>query len=136
MVGNPRLIERLRMVMFPYTVTAVSQMTAMLALQEPYRHIQSARILKKNREKLFEQLQKLSPDVVVYPSQTNFHLLAFPELNAREVAKELLEHGILVRTFPENTLLKDALRVTVSTYKHNRRFVDSLKEVIFDLKNS
>ncbi len=134
-VGNPLAMKRLRGVLPAYSVNGIGQMMAMMILQDPYQHIESIELLKHNREKVRKRITRISDELIVTPSKTNFHLIRIPNKNPDSVFAKLLELGILVRQIPNGDVLKNAFRVTVSTRKDNEAFVNAIGQVIELLPN-
>jgi len=71
--------------------------------------------------------------VTAYPSKANFILFETPR-NPKEIFARLLSDGLLVRNVSSYPMLGKALRVTVSTPGDNRRFIDSLRRIMTELK--
>ena len=70
----------------------------------------------------------------VWPSAANF-LLFRPLIAAAEVFHALKRRGILIKNLDASApLLKNCLRVTVSTPQDNEMFLSELKAVLADLR--
>lgn len=117
-----REFDKLRM---PYNINALTQAVATHLLRNPCVLYDQAEALTVARGQLAAELARL-PGVTVFASAANFLLLRLP--GADEVFAGLKQRGILVKNL-NNThrLLKDCVRVTVSTPEENQQLLSALK---------
>ena len=73
----------------------------------------------KERERYAEFCQK--HDLFMIPSKANFVAIDFGKRDAQQIAKSLLEQGVIVRPLLGYEL-KDILRVSIGTPEQNDRF--------------
>jgi histidinol-phosphate aminotransferase len=76
------------------------------------------------REKLRNDLLKLSFTETVYPSDANFLLTKMK--NAAGIYSNLVERGIIVRDRSKVVLCDDCLRITVGTESENKKLIEAL----------
>lgn len=107
-IGHPGVIEVLRTIAPPYTVSGLSMAVARAALDRP----EGARAYVEHARRARSDLRDVLADVGVAcsPSQTNFVFLRHP--SAQPLRDGLLALGILVRSWPDDPDLGDALRIT------------------------
>jgi len=67
-------------------------------------------------------------DVCIYPSHANYILVKVPE--AEMISKELQKRGILIRSFPNDPVLYDCIRITVGTKEQNDIFLEEFSDII------
>lgn len=120
-IASPDISERLDAVRPPGSISTLSERISSLALEDRSRMERFVRFVSKERERLASLLT--STGFVVYPSSTNF-LLCHVGPEARRLAHELLVKGLVVRSYPEDHMLRDHLRFTVRSQKEDDRLVD------------
>ncbi len=119
------LIQVLQKTRQPFNANAVAQAGALAGIRdEEHQH--------RTRELTWEGLRFLesaftSMDLEFVPSQANFVLVRVGDGDA--VFQALLKRGIIVRAM-RGYKLPEWIRVSVGLPEHNRRFVDSLREVL------
>lgn len=124
------VIDDLNRVREPFNVNCMAQTAAMAALNDT-GHLELSRDLVVNgRKQLAEGLKSLGLTPV--PSQANFYFVDI-KTDSRRVFKEMLKRGVIVRTgdifgYPSY------IRVTFGTEEQNRRFIETLQEVLDMLK--
>jgi len=109
----------------PYNVSVAASTAAITALQHIPDLEKIAQALKTERQRLFEQLQKV-PWLRPYPSQANFILCHVLDRDASHLKANLAEQGILVRYFRKPDL-DDHIRISVGLPAHNDAVVSALK---------
>ncbi|GAB4398704.1 MAG: histidinol-phosphate transaminase [Microscillaceae bacterium] len=114
----------------PYNISAFAQQAALKALKALPAKEQLVQDILAARADLFAALQRFSPSVRVYPSDTNF---VFAQVQgATEIYKNLLEQGIIVRN--QAKVFENALRITVGTPQENTRLVQALSQWLTHLQ--
>lgn len=109
----------------PYNVSSIDQQVAMDALydQEVFQERMITILSEKNR--VLESLETSSLIKKIYPSDTNFLLIEVED--AEDFYKKLLQRNIIVRN--QNTVIKNALRVTIGKPEENDKFLTALKDI-------
>lgn len=113
----------------PYNINVLTQAAAEFVLDHTDVLDAQARILCDERAALAAAMAAL-PGVEVFPSSANFLLIRvqFGDNNADKVFAKLLECKVLIKNVGKmHPLLKNCLRVTVSTPEENTLFLDALK---------
>ena len=128
---NTELAKEVNKAKLPYNLDFFSISAAVKLLKN--RHM-----LRKRVEEIIEERDRLIPvmneieGITAYPSRANFIIFESP-YDPKKVFSCLLENGLLVRDVSSYPMLGKALRVTVSTPSDNRRFIESLGNIITKL---
>jgi histidinol-phosphate aminotransferase len=126
-ISQEDIVTCLHKVRQPFNVNRVAQAAAMAALSHMDKI--AARV-KENRDELHfmrEELEKLG--FTVPPSQTNF-LLAVPPQGTGAIVERLMDRGIIVRGMKSWGLDQEIFRVTVGTPYENRKFIETLRDLM------
>jgi adenosylcobyric acid synthase len=129
-VACPKIAERIRGQILPWSVGTLTQDAAVALLADEEFARQSIALVDQQRRRLVDDLSKLS-GVKVYPSVTNFLLVRLDrtDIDAHELADRLLHEGIAIRTFTEEQHLdKRYFRVAVRTEEENSRLCEALTD--------
>lgn len=125
MAGHPRWIGEFDKVRPPYNINIFTQTAVEFALEHRSALDAQAAALRDARATLEQALAHI-PGVTVWPSAANFLLFRVPD--AAAVFERLKSHKVLVKSLTRaHPLLRDCLRVTVSTPEENRLFLDALR---------
>lgn len=118
-IGDPKVIAALRRCQAPYPISEPSARSAIAALTPPALAATRARIAEtcSERDRLASALARLPGVRQVYPSQTNFLLVRFNDIEATFAG--LLAAGVVVRDMRGMPQLRDALRITIGTPRQN-----------------
>lgn len=128
-LADSSIVELLNKVRQPFNVNTLAQVAATAALEdEDYRH-RMISLVKEGRQYLYKEFYKLG--LFYVPSEANFILVKVG--NGQKVFQALLRKGIIVRPMDEYDL-PEFIRVTVGTMPQNRKFMHTLKEVLFKVK--
>lgn len=105
----------------PFNVNSIAQVAARAALRDQ-EHVR--RVVEMNREQRM-RLEKVFRELGLsyYPSQANFVWVDVPR--AREVYKELLHRGVIVRPMGDG-----AIRVTTGTPEETEKFLTAFREIV------
>lgn len=127
LIANKDLVDEVYITKSPYNINTFSQLAALELLKD--FHIAKERIdyIVTERERLYEKLKSLDK-VKVIPSKANFLLIKLD--NSQYVYEKLLQAGILVRSFSENSPLSNCLRVSIGNKEENILFFNTLKSVL------
>ncbi|MCP4217908.1 MAG: histidinol-phosphate transaminase [bacterium] len=129
-IANKEIISYLARVKAPFNVTRVAQAAAWASIKDDTFKNESAALNRKNKEKLFNQLNQL--DIKVVPSQTNF-LMFFPGTDIEETNNRLLQEGVIIRPL-QAFGVPDAMRVSVGFEEDNDFFVEKLKKILEEMR--
>ncbi len=132
LIGPQWLVSELDKVVLPYHLDAAKQIAGTLALQ--YRSEMEERVsyLVQERQRVMTGLEGLTVDV--FPSGANFILFRPRSIPGRELWRELVERGVLIRDCSSWPRLKDCLRVTIGTSEENDYFLQSVSQIISEVK--
>ncbi|MDD3938001.1 histidinol-phosphate transaminase [Rhodoferax sp.] len=111
-----------------YPLARPSQAAAMATLQHEDKIHARAAQLRAWTEELAAQLRTLG--VRTYRTQTYFFLADFAPHHAGEIADKLRNRDILIKPLNNPALGPGYMRVTTALPEDNRRFVDTLREVL------
>lgn len=123
--ANTNIISLLNKVKPPYNISQLTQEIAFEALQCVDQKEDVVALILKEREKLKEELLKLSLVQHIYPSEANFLLVQVT--NAKQLYQNLIEMGIVVRDRSNVLLCENCLRITVGTEEENKTLMEALK---------
>ena len=139
MSAAPDLLEQFEKVRPPYNINVLTEAAVLCVLEHAQVFERQAADLRVQREHLSSQLSQL-PGVSVFPSAANFLLTKFENSEgnhgseasfADHVFTKLAERKILVKNVGKmHALLKDCLRITVSTAEENAILLQALKQIL------
>jgi histidinol-phosphate aminotransferase len=109
----------------PYNVSAINQQTALKTLENEAEFQSKVSTILKERTKLIQQLENTSIIKKVYPTDANFILVEVE--NANELYQKLVSQQVIIRN--RNSVVKNALRITVGTAAENERLMKAILEV-------
>mgnify|MGYP001595577710 FL=1 len=128
LIANEKLSQVFDAIRFPLGVSYFSCKLAEKLLEQDQKWIKNqTRMIKKEREKLFQSLKKLG--FFVYPSQANFLLVNFGK-KANEICQKLKENNILVRDRSNKKYLEDCVRITIRNQNQNNILINNLKKIL------
>ncbi len=123
LLAAPLLIRALEKVRLPYNLPAISELAALLALDNRTELLAALEEIKAERARIFQQLQQL-PGVKVWPSTANFHYFRCQNREAQQIYEDLWKQGTLIRA------TGGGLRATVGTPTENDRFLSRLQQAL------
>ena len=120
--------KEIRKVKLPYSLNAISEMAATIALENrALRDANVARIVGE-RERVVAAMRDI-PRITIFPTKANF--VAFrAERNSNEIFEALFDRGILVRDVSAYPRLANCLRISVGSPEQNDRMLAALKESV------
>ncbi len=124
--ANVEIIQLLNKVKHPYNISVVNQKAALDALNKLDEFEKRKSIILSEKEKVYQELEKLSIITKIYPSDANFFLVEFS--NADNIFSKLLEQNIIVRN--QSTKIKNCLRITIGTPEENQKLIQLLKKLV------
>ena len=122
LLGDPAVIDALRLVRLPYHLSALTQAAAVAALSHSAVMVEMVADIRVQRDRLLHELPTLGFPVV--PSQANFVLFGGVDSPAKTF-RQLLEHDILVR----DVGIDHHLRVTAGTAEETDYFLTTLAKL-------
>ncbi|VAW59717.1 Histidinol-phosphate aminotransferase [hydrothermal vent metagenome] len=130
LAGAEKWISELDKIRLPYNINILTQVTAEFAIKHADVFEQQARIIREQRDWLFEKLSDFS-QFNVYPSRANFILLKVLKGDASTIFEGLKSRGVLIKnSHSAGGVLTQCLRVTVGKPEENQALVAALKECV------
>ena len=127
MMGRRELIEQIEKVRPPYNVSVLNCEAALFALEHEDEFARQARILRAERQRLFDTL-KTMPGVHPYPSEANMILVRVPD--AQRAFEGMKQRKVLIKSVSRSTspLLANCVRLTVGSPEENDLMMAALRE--------
>ena len=125
-IASSAIIRLMTNVKYPYNVNILTQQAALKELDNQEEKEHWVRIIRKEREKLREDLGNLQWVKKIYPSDANFLLVKF--VHARKIFEYLKAKRIIVRDRSNVLYGEDCLRITIGSEEENDRLLECLKE--------
>ncbi len=126
-IAQQDIIEYFLKIKAPYNVNALTSKYGV----EAFNHLNDIQFkidaIKKERERLREQLENLACVEHIYPSDANFLLVRFNE--AVSLYKKLADDGIIVRYRGNEAHCENCLRITVGTPDENDQLIKAIKHI-------
>ncbi len=131
LLARPEVASQIAKAKLPYGLNLLSEMAALVALENVEILRQRVEAIRKLREELYSELKSI-PGVYPYPSQANFILCRFA-LPVEDVFRRLLEgEGVLVRDVSSYPMLEGHLRLSVGTQEENQALLRGLRSIFMD----
>jgi histidinol-phosphate aminotransferase len=122
LAAHPAVVDAVQLVRLPYHLSAVTQATALAALEHTDTLLKYVEQLKAERDRLVSEL--LATGYEVTASDANF--VQFGRFaDAHDVWRKILDRGVLVR----DNGVPGWLRVTAGTPEENDAFLDAVREL-------
>ncbi|GHA82806.1 histidinol-phosphate transaminase [Streptomyces termitum] len=122
LAAHPAVVDAVQLVRLPYHLSAVTQATALAALEHTDTLLGYVEQLKAERDRLVAELRAIGYDVT--DSDANF--VQFGRFaDAHEAWRRILDRGVLVR----DNGVPGRLRVTAGTPEENDAFLDAVREL-------
>ncbi|MEV0693300.1 histidinol-phosphate transaminase [Streptomyces sp. NPDC050388] len=123
LAAHPAVVDAVQLVRLPYHLSAITQATALAALEHTDTLLKYVEQLKRERDRLVTELRGLGYDVTA--SDANF--VQFGTFaDAHVVWQKILDRGVLVR----DNGVPGRLRVTAGTPAENDAFLDAARELV------
>ncbi len=129
-IATPKIIEIMHHVKYPYNLSGVQQEIAIEALSKRDEVVKSVELIKKERERVENELKALPFVQKVFASDANFLLVRFDD--AHLIYSTLLKNGIVVRKRTTMPGCYGCLRLTIGSVEENNallRVLESCKEM-------
>jgi len=127
-LAAPEVAEEMLKVKLPFNIDQFSITAALKLLENRSVITQTVEEIISERDRLYTAMSSI-PGVEVFPTSANF-ILFRTNNDSGKLAEGIFNDGILIRDLSSNPMLKNTLRVTVSTPNDNRAFLTSLKRVM------
>ncbi|MFD8508707.1 histidinol-phosphate transaminase [Streptomyces sp. NPDC059687] len=122
LAAHPAVVDAVQLVRLPYHLSAITQATALAALEHTDTLLKYVEQLKSERDRLVAELRALGYDVT--DSDANF--VQFGRFaDAHEAWRGILDRGVLVR----DNGVPGWLRVSTGTPQENDAFLDAVREL-------
>ncbi|WP_282086124.1 histidinol-phosphate transaminase [Streptomyces tendae] len=122
LAAHPAVVDAVQLVRLPYHLSAVTQATALAALEHTDTLLKYVEQLKTERDRLVAELRAIGYEVT--ESDANFVQFGrFADSHA--IWRKILDRGVLVR----DNGVPGWLRVTAGTPQENDAFLDAVREV-------
>ena len=115
----------------PFNAGILAQQGAIAAIDDVDFLAKTKMVIRQGLDFLYKSLDNLS--IKYFPSETNFFLIDVGT-RADNVFKRLLQKGVIVRSMTSYGY-PEYIRVNVGLEQENQKFIESLKQVLADLKN-
>lgn len=123
LAAHPAVVDAVQLVRLPYHLSAVTQATALAALEHTDTLLGYVEQLKAERDRLVTELRGIGYEVT--DSDANFVQFGkFPDTHA--TWRRILDRGVLVR----DNGVPGWLRVTAGTPEENDAFLDAVRELM------
>ena len=123
MAAAPEVADALRLVRLPYHLSAITQATALAALQHREALMADVEDIKKQRDRIVSELTRMG----LKPAASDSNYVFFGGLeNPHRVWQELLDAGVLIR----DVGIPGHLRVTAGTETETTAFLTSLESIL------
>ncbi|MCA1221781.1 histidinol-phosphate transaminase [Streptomyces sp. 8L] len=122
LAADPAVVDAVQLVRLPYHLSAVTQATALAALEHTDTLLGYVEQLKTERDRLVEELRALGFEVT--DSDANFVQFGLFE-DAQAAWQHILDRGVIVR----NNGVPGRLRVTAGTPAENDAFLDAVRDL-------
>ncbi|HVX27721.1 MAG TPA: histidinol-phosphate transaminase [Parafilimonas sp.] len=123
--ASKEIIQILNKIKPPYNISIATQKLALQVLNDEEKAYRKIDIIKREKEKLIEDLKVFDFIKNIYPSDTNFLLLKVND--ATRLYKYLLSKNIVVRNRSNQPLCDNSLRITIGTPEENVSLLNALK---------
>jgi len=130
LAGPEQWISEFDKIRLPYNINVLTQLTAEFALQHVDVFECQAKLIREQRDWLFNQLSRFS-QFKVFPSRANFILLRVLQGDAVEIFTGLKQRGILIKnSHSAGGVLTQCLRVTVGKPEENEALIEGIKDIL------
>ena len=123
--SNPVIIQYFNKLKPPYNISTINQKAALRKLDKVDEYKSQIIRIKKERERLFDNLKKMKITEKVYPSDANFILVKVR--NANYIYNNLVDKSIIVRN--RSSVIDNCLRITVGKRSENNKLVNALNSI-------
>lgn len=123
---NIQFINKIRN---PKNLSTLAQTAAIAAIEDSeymWRYVDS---VKEGKELFVKGLNRVSPDILVFPSYGNFCLLQFPSIEEkRRIIEHLSNNNIFVRELTQGVIVERCFRITIGTPAQMKVVLDVIEK--------
>lgn len=123
--ASEEIIRLINTVKAPYNVNALSQNLILNTISDDHGLRENVAHILAERTWLVEQFQNIDCIVHVFPTDANFFLIRFKEVE--KVYQKLLEEEVL--TSKRAPAIPDSIRINIGTREENKKLIDILKSI-------
>jgi histidinol-phosphate aminotransferase len=123
--STPDIIKYFNKLKPPYNISTINQKAALRKLGKPDEYKSQVQKIKAERERLAENLKKISIIEKIYPSDANFLLVKVTDANY--LYNSLIEKNIIVRN--RSSVVENCIRITVGKPNENNKLINALKSI-------
>jgi len=125
---HPKIVDVLNLIKPPYNISGPVQNHVLKALKHEDQMRLFVEDIKELKKELGLALEQLPIVLKVYPSEANFFLVKFKEV--QEVFQYLIRNEIIVRNRSGLVLCEDCIRITVGTAFENKQLILALNNYL------
>jgi len=125
--ASQEIIQLLTKIKFPYNINQATIDLALKSLDRVEEMKTLVHHINTERERLKDELGKLSCVLKIYPSETNFLLVKVTD--AKKIHADLMVQGVIVRDRSNVIACEGCLRISVGTKEENDTLLNCLKEI-------
>jgi histidinol-phosphate aminotransferase len=125
--ASEEIIAVFNKIKYPYNINILTQKHILDTLQNENQIKNWVEILLNERERLIENLSKLTLIQYIYPTDSNFVLVKVDDAN--KIYKILVDKGIIVRNRNTVSLCMGCIRITVGTPEENDTLLNELQKI-------
>ena len=125
---HPKMVQVLNLIKPPYNISGLVQNQVLKALKQEYQMRSFVEEIKELKKELGSALDQLPIVLKVYPSQANFFLVKFKEV--QEVFQYLIRNEVILRDRSGLVLCEDCIRITVGTAFENKQLILALNNYL------
>jgi histidinol-phosphate aminotransferase len=122
------MVQVLNLIKPPYNISGLVQNQVLKALKQEYQMRSFVEEIKELKKELRSALDQLPIVLKVYPSQANFFLVKFKEV--QEVFQYLIRNEVILRDRSGLVLCEDCIRITVGTAFENKQLILALNNYL------
>jgi len=120
--------REIRKVKLPYSLNAISEMAATIALENRALRDANVQRIVGERERVVAAMGAI-PRITLFPTRANFVTFR-AERSSKEIFEALFARGILVRDVSAYPRLANCLRISIGSPEQNDRMLAALKESV------
>ncbi|MEM2081312.1 MAG: threonine-phosphate decarboxylase CobD [Candidatus Bathyarchaeia archaeon] len=131
-IAADEIIEVLSVAKAPWNVNCLAQVAAVAALKDEKHADKTSRLIKREREFLAGELEKISC-LKVYPADANFFFIDVRQsgFTAAQLKEKMLEYGVLIRDCTSFAGIDEHyIRVAVKTRRENEKLLEALRKTL------
>ena len=123
--SDPAVIQYFNKLKPPYNISTINQKAALRKLDKIDEYNDQVIKIRKERERLSAELQKMRITEKVYPSDANFLLVKVRDANL--IYNTLINNNIITRN--RSSVVENCLRITVGKRSENNKLIKTLKTI-------